>query len=351
MNDSVSPASVQQYNEIDLIELVQSIWKNKFLIALAAIVGGLCGGGYAFFSSPVYEAKVSFLPPSLSDIASLSAGRNEMGLTPFTVDDVYSVFTRNLESDDSLRKFFESVYLPSLSQSERDGVSRGKLYRRFMKEFRVVAPDRLHPDRYSLMAEGKDPSQLARWITVYVDQVASRSLEQATENARREVDVVANNLQQQIASRRTTAKNRRQDRIVQLKEALRVAEAVGLSNPPVFSGQTSDQLTAVMEGNLMYMRGSKALRAELNALESRVSDDAFIPGLRTLEEKHELYASIRAADLKVGVFRQDGDVLIPDEPIRPKKSLIIFLGVAFGGLLGGLFAVVRAVQKRRASYA
>lgn len=351
MNDSVNIARGQQYNsEIDLIELVQSVWKYKLFISLAALIGGVCAAGYAFLSSPVYEARISFLPPSLSDIAPLSSGRSEIGLAPFTVADIYSVFTRNLESDESLRRFFKTVYLPALKAEDREGSSKGKLYGRFLKDFKVVAPDRLRPDRYTLVVQGENPDEIARWVTTYIDQVATESLDQAVGNARREVDVAANILQQRIASLRATAKTRRQDRVIQLKEALKVAEAVGLVDPPMLSGQTTEQLNAIMEGGLTYMRGSKALRAEMNALESRGSDDPFIPQLRGLEEKYELYASISAESPKVGVFRQDGEVVLPDDPIKPKKALILSLGVILGGVLGGLFAVVRVVLRRRAAF-
>ncbi|MFC5695799.1 LPS O-antigen chain length determinant protein WzzB [Pseudomonas sp. GCM10022186] len=351
MNDSVNSLRGQQYNsEIDLIELVQSVWNYKLVISIFALVGGLCAAGYAFLSSPVYEARISFLPPSLSDVAPLSSGRSEMGLEPFKVDDIYSVFTRNLESDHSLRRFYKTVYLPALRAEDREGYSNGRLYARFLKDFKVVAPDRLRPERYSLVVQGKNPDEITRWATTYIEQVAGESLEQAVGNARREVDVAANTVQQRIASLRATAQTRRQDRIIQLKEALKVAEAVGLVEPPVLSGQTSEQLNAIMEGSLTYMRGSKALRAELSALESRVSDDPFIPQLRGLEEKYELYASIAADSPKIGVFRQDGDVVLPDEPIKPKKALILSLGVILGGVLGGLFAVVRVVLKRRAAF-
>lgn len=350
MNDSVSIARDQQHNEIDFIELVQSVWRHKFVVFFAALVGGLCASAYAFLSSPVYEVKVSFLPPSLSDIAPLSSGRAQIGLEPFSVSDVYQVFARNLEADDSLRRFFKAVYLPSLSKQDQESVPNGTLYRRFLKGFKVVVPDRLRPDRYSLVVQGKDPDEIVQWVTTYVGQVARESREQAIRNAQGELAVAAGNLQQEIASLRATAMSRRQDRIVQLGEALKVAEAVGLVNPPVLSGQTNEQLTAIMDGSLTYMRGSKALRAEMSALESRVSDDPFIPQLRDLQEKYELYARIATESPNIGVFRQDGDVVMPDEPIKPKKALIITLGVVLGGILGGVFGVVRVVLRRRASF-
>ncbi|MEN1480649.1 chain-length determining protein, partial [Pseudomonas aeruginosa] len=83
---------------------------------------------------------------------------------------------------------------------------------------------------------------------------------------------------------RETAKLRREDRITQLREALKVADSLGLERPPIINDQMSEQLSAIMSGNLMYMRGSKALKEEILVLEARTSDDPFIPALRTLQE-------------------------------------------------------------------
>ncbi|HHX7004458.1 TPA: GNVR domain-containing protein, partial [Pseudomonas aeruginosa] len=152
---------------------------------------------------------------------------------------------------------------------------------------------------------------------------------------------------QRIQTLRETAKLRREDRIVQLREALKVADAVGLEKPPMISGQVSEQLSAIMNGSLMYMRGSKALRGEIEALESRVSDDPFIPALRTLQEQEKLYSSLRVNTDEVAVFRQDGSVETPDSPVKPKKLLLVMMGLLLGGAVGVVTVVFNSLYRNK----
>lgn len=112
---------------------------QKWLIVLVALVFAASAASYAFFSTPIYEARIAVFPPALSDVAGFSLGRvggsaesGGAGLKPFSVSDVYAVFTRNLQSERSLRQFFREVYLPSLSEAQRSGSQDG-LYKNLMQ--------------------------------------------------------------------------------------------------------------------------------------------------------------------------------------------------------------------------
>jgi len=332
-------------DEIDLVELFQSLWAQKWLILLVTLLFAVAAASYAFLSKPVYEVSATVLPPSLSDIAGFNLGRtgeNNGGLEPFLVDDVYAVFTRNLQSDRSLRKFFKEFYLTSLDDNERLG-SQYNIYREFKDKFSVKAVDKNQPDRYSIVIEHYNPELASAWAKQYIDQVAERSLDEMLLNADRELAVRARNIQQQIKSERDSAKARREDRTVQLQEALTVADTIGFVNPPV----VNTELSAFMDGSLMYMRGSKALRAELEVLLARTSDDPFIPELRDLEAKYQLFFGVSPEPSNVAVFRQDGDIEVPDQPIKPKKALIVALGILLGGMLGVFIALIRVMLIKR----
>ena len=179
-----------------------------------------------------------------------------------------------------------------------------------------------------------DPQEAARWAKQYIDLAAQRSMDEMRGNAQRELEVKGRNIQQQIDTLRQVVKERRTDRIARLKEALQVAEAIGVEKPPLIGPQVDQQLSAIMEGSLMYMRGTKALRAEIKALEARISDDPFIPALRGLQEQLALYENEKLNFDRVAVFRQDGAVEASDDPIKPRKILILVVGVILGGLIG-----------------
>lgn len=351
MTEQTYPRQANSDDEIDLVELFYGLWTQKWLIVLITLVFAVGAASYAFLSKPVYEARAAVLPPSLSDIAGFSLGRTGGdGLKPFSVSDVYAVFTRNLQSEKSRRHFFREVYLPSLGDAQRSGSQDG-LYKAFSEKFSVKAPDKNQPDRYSIVVEHYSPELASTWAKQYIDQVAERSLNEMLQNSERELAVQARNIEQQIKSERASAKARRDDRTRQLQEALTVAEAIGLDNPPVITGRVSNdsELSSFMDGSLMYMRGAKALRAEMQVLLARTSDDPFIPELRNLEARYQLFAGVSVDPGNVAVFRQDGDIEVPDQPIKPKKTLIVALGVVLGGMLGVFVALIRLMLRKRAA--
>lgn len=345
---SQPPSVHNQSDEIDLIEIIQRLWMKKWLIIGITVATTLIAAAYAFLTPPVYRAQATLMPPTLSDIAGFNLARNkDIGLEAFKVDDVYRVFTRNLQSDQSKRRFYNEIYLPSLTDSQKRA-SRDALYKSFLEHLTIIGPTSSQPDRFILNIEGLDPSEAAQWVEDYVRNVEQQSIDEMLNNAQSEIQVRGRNLTQQIETLRESAKVRREDRLVQLKEALKVAQAIGLENPPMIAGQMNDQLSAIMEGNLTYMRGAKALTAEIDALTQRASDDPFVPELRNLQEQHTLYASLRIQPERVAVYRLDGAIETPDQPVRPKKVLILVLGAVLGGGLGvflGLFAIVLGRQK------
>ncbi|OSO71705.1 chain-length determining protein [Stutzerimonas stutzeri] len=337
---SQPPRTPQRNDEIDLFELVQKLWAKKWLIIGVTIGSIAMAGAYAFLTPPVYRAQAAIMPPTLSDIAGFNLARNkDIGLEPFKVDDVYRVFTRNLQSDQTKRRFYTEVYLPSLSEDQRSG-PRDALYSRFIKRLAIAGPTTAQPDRFVLSVESEDPAEAAQWAEHYIKDVEKRSIQEMLNNALSEIQVRGRNLVQQIETLRESARVRREDRSVQLEEALKVAQAIGLENPPMIAGQMNDQLSAIMEGNLTYMRGAKALKAEIEALKQRKSDDSFVPELRDLQEQHALYESLTIQPDRVAVYQLDGAIETPDQPIKPKKILILVLGALLGGMLGVFVALM-----------
>lgn len=358
MTDQAYARQIHSNDEIDLFELFQGLWVQKSLITLVALVFAAGAASYAFFSTPIFESHVAVFPPALGDVAGFNLGRTggsdeseKAGLKPFSVSDVYAVFTRNLQSERSKRQFFREVYLPSLEE-QRSG-SQDNLYKKFNESFSIKAPDKNQPDRYSITVRHSNPELASVWAKHYIEQVAARSLNEMLQNAERELAVQARNVMQQIESARDSAKARRDDRTKRLQEALTVAEAIGLDNPPVITGRGSNdsELSAFMDGSLMYMRGAKALRAEMQVLLARKSDDPFVPELRNLERQYQLFAGVSLDRDRVAVFRQDGDIDVPDSPIKPKKLLIIALGIVLGGMFGVFLALIRLALIKRSAKA
>ena len=100
-------------------------------------------------------------------------------------------------------------------------------------------------------------------------------------------------LQQQIDLKISKAKKDRENRIVQLSEALKTATQLGIKEPVTWddlrplrkSTQITNELGDKDSTVPLYFRGSRLINAELVQLKERKDDKPFIGGLTELEAK------------------------------------------------------------------
>jgi chain length determinant protein (polysaccharide antigen chain regulator) len=345
--------AVRDEDEIDLIALARGLWAQKWLIIAITLLVTAGAAAYAFLSKPVYEAKLFIMPPTQNGIAELNYGRGKSTeLETYSIKEVYDVFARNLQGESLRQTFFNKIYLPSLDELQRKG-ALDRLYDRFSRQLVIKGPGKDTPDRFSVSVQLGDPEKATEWAKAYVARASEAAEAELIKNVTTEASVRARNLEQRIMSLRETAQRVREDRIQQLREALIIAEAIGLTTPNINSSAAVD--ITVNTGNKMdYQRGSKALAAEIKALESRASDDAFIADLRKLQMRYNFYRKLNIDSEKISVYRQDGSVEVPMSPIKPKKGLIIVLGFFAGLMLGAFVALIWIVlplnqgERRRA---
>ncbi|EXF95550.1 chain-length determining protein [Pseudomonas fluorescens HK44] len=332
--------SARHSDEIDLLELFKALWQQKWLVVVVTLIVTLAAISYVLLVTPVYESKYYISPPTANDIANLNYGRTPgSGLKVFTIDEVYKVFLHNLQSESIRRAFFEKVYLPALGSGDQS--SRERSYETFSKTITIAPLDKDDGGRWSISLADKSSENTKNWVDIFVNLAAKSSEQELIAGVTKEASVRGRDLELQIDTLRESGSKERQDSITQLREALAIAKSSGLENPVVFSGNGVSKLSGNMDGGLAYMRGSKALEAELKALEGRDSNDPFILGLRKLQNQLDFYKGLERGTYEIAVFRHDGILDQPTSPIKPKKPIILVLGALIGALLGCIFALAR----------
>ncbi|WP_019339932.1 Wzz/FepE/Etk N-terminal domain-containing protein [Stutzerimonas stutzeri] len=193
-------------------------------------------------------------------------------------------------------------------------------------------------------------------------------------------------LQDELTALRAELKTRRTNRIQQLNEAISIAESLGIRTPTSPSGMAESPRngTQVIRTEVtnqempLYFMGTEALTAERDALAARTSDDFIEPRIAEIQselamlktnreveimnerEGEDVYlqnlAALReeAARLKgikldterLRLVRLDQPALQPLSPIKPKKAMILALGLVLGGMLGVFVALVRSLITR-----
>jgi chain length determinant protein (polysaccharide antigen chain regulator) len=334
-------AGNQISSELDLADLLKGVWAQRWLVVLVAVVITVMAGAYAFLSKPVYEARAFVLPPTQNDIEDFNYGRtSESGLAPYTVKDVYAVFIRNLQSESLKNRFFNEVYLPSLTDDKRRS-SQDSLYRKFTADLTIAQPSKDFADRFTVVTLNSQPTEAAGWLSLYIDQASEAAKKELIKNFAKEIKIRIRNNEAQIAMLRENAANVRRDTVHQLLEAEKVAGAIGLEKHQIVSGGVTSDMSGAADPRLIYLRGTKALEAEVKNLQARESDDAFITNLRKLQGLNEFYRTLAVKAEDVAVYRLDGVIQPPDSPIKPKKALIILLGMIVGLGLGLIVGLMR----------
>jgi len=134
-------------------------------------------------------------------------------------------------------------------------------------------------------------------------------------------------------------------RILELKEAFQIAKAVGQTSPVY---RNMDLISG--EEPPLYMLGSKAIQAEIKALENRAQiasdlprgEDHFIQGLPSILVEIESLQGLQVDFTKIHIARVDEQAIVPVKPIKPRKLLIVALSLVAGVFVGIFMALIVA---------
>lgn len=328
--------------EINVRELILILWKNKALILTCTIVVTLLSAAYAFLSPPTYQATSNILPPTPANFSAYNVvAQSDDKLPTLDVEEAYRIFLRHLNSGALKLEFFDKHYIPNKAPSpDLTIIERENLWNRFNTALRIILPSVASPDLASVKLDDDNAEQASEWVNEYVKTAMQLASQQAENTLSSAISGRVQRLSIEIASLRAAAEQDRLNRIARLKEDLILAKAIDLKSPA-----TQHNLIISYNEDTAYLRGSLALEAELALLEARTNNDPFIEDLSLLNEQLTLLQTLKLSDTPLRLASIDSYAITPETPIKPKKSLIILLGIIVGGILGMFLVIVRAWWK------
>ncbi|UIP31290.1 Wzz/FepE/Etk N-terminal domain-containing protein [Stutzerimonas kunmingensis] len=406
-------------DEIDLIQLFRSLWKQKLLIGAITGVCALIGLLYAMLAPSYYTVQSVLRPAAIKDLDEL----NHLGIYKLSPKQALAQVGAALDSYDNRLGFFRDN-----QQLFADLAQPGRSLEQTFESFNDEAFKLLQPDPKK--AEGTTPFvgiQLTYPENINGVEVVNGFVQYSLNNVRQQIaadleTLIGNRLNQletrmdaartnyeaskeikiaklseadalkraqlndELAALRQQLKTRRDNRINQLNEAIRIATSLGITKPTTPSSLGAAQITS--QGSVirtevnnqqipLYFMGSEALEAERKALLVRRSDDFTEPRiaeiareLKLLEhnrqiealnsrENEDLFlkdlagwreeaARLRAMQLDTDSLKLvsiDQSAVEPSRPIKPRKALIVALALVLGGMLGLFIALMRNLRR------
>ncbi len=357
-----SPQKLSHDDEIDLFELFENIWHQKWLVVFVTSIALILGGAFAFLSTPIYEAKVELLPPNSKDTVELrrqevidsTAGVNNhsevsktVKLKQFSTEDVYNAFVTTLQSNQAKREFLAQPdireYFAQFSDSPQ---SQWQTLNE--QALSVSIPPKGPLVKVSASFQLEDPVLTSDFANRYVALVSQLTRAQMANDLRAEIRSNIEALELQIENRKSLYISQLDTELSKLHEALRIATQIGLESPLKTDSMISDDSAMMVdEIRKLYRLGSRALEAEINAIDQRRENTVFIPGLMQLQQQLSLLRSMTVSEEKILPATIDLSAEVPETPIKPKKALVLALSAVLGGILGVMIALLRSAINNR----
>lgn len=419
----MTPEQNMQYpanDEIDLIELAEKLWDEKWVIALVTAVITFVALLYALLATPQYQTQSTLRPVAIKGLDEL----NRLDVIQLTPEDALARVGAELESYESRLAYYIDNR-PLFAKLESENLSVEQNFARInARALSIARPDAKRdegrPPFITLKMDypkGVDGHLIVNGMVDYaiarataglisdVDALVANRLAalereiytaRASYEADKEVRIASlteedtlkrAQLKDELQALRTQLRQHRENRIAQLEEAISIASTLGIRKPTTPSSMAQEQRSS---GNVvrtevtnqtppLYFMGTEALEAERKALQSRESDDFTEPRIveinkelqllehnRTIEtlqarENEDLFlaelaelraerARLRALQVnpdKLKMVRVDQMAVQPAAAVKPKKAMIVALGMVLGSVLGGMVALTLVIIRKR----
>jgi chain length determinant protein (polysaccharide antigen chain regulator) len=273
---------------------------------------------------------------SQSDTSNNGANTTNHTTPPLTTDAAYGVFLQRLESQNLLRRFFNQTYLPA-HPDVKTQVERQNLWEKLNKKLIIELPKKdPSQNQVILTIDGVNPQLLADWTNLFLKMASDDARQQLLDKLVTAARAETRSVRDQITALRAAAKASRQDEIARIESALKLAQSIQLTDPP-----SSGNLITSYTGNTLYLRGSKALQAELGLLMARQNDDPYIPQLPNLLYAQQLLQRVNVDPKDLTAVTIDQHAEVPVKPIWPRKALILAIAIVLGAILAIFFVLLR----------
>jgi chain length determinant protein (polysaccharide antigen chain regulator) len=376
----------QQYNdEIDLADLVRSLWNGKWLIigiTLATVIAAWVyvvvtpksyTGTLYITTIPISETN-KYLPLSVaieaSEASELPRSVLESELNNITKDQLALLFIEDVQTYAGLKKSIEEKkYFKKLeNESNVEFTRRMEAVARTFTLSKVVNKKGEGDSKWLMEVTTQQPG-LAIGVLADALLFSNNRVSHSVENTFNEIlNAKSRNITGKINDI-NIAKNiliaqeklKTQARLAFLNEQANLARAIKISkntlNAQAFTTQSS-LVSIIDQRQPYYLRGYTAIETEIDNLSSRQSPELFIPKLLDLDRQRQtllqdksiarLKEALKLTPIGTDAFKSAAyDLYTVQFKSTSKPKLVLTLSLVLGGMLGIFVLVIRNVVSRK----
>ncbi|MCG9584149.1 Wzz/FepE/Etk N-terminal domain-containing protein [Vibrio tubiashii] len=353
-------------DEMEFREFFGVLWEGKWIILFSTFFCLALAVGYVFNAQEWWSSKAKIAEPQPQNMSAYQQQVKQFQ----PVFDVYQedgtvlvseeldylvnpkvLFKRFIDefnSANNKREFLDSSddfqqYKNALNNDkELTNEASMKVYIDWFQKISAKAVNRTSdrsPYDVSFQATTKEGSYVL--LSKYIQIIKRKSHKDALNNLQAIVNGKRKELTQQKQILETQAKNKLLVEAERARYAMAIAEAAGVSLP--VQTNSSNELFGID-------LGAKALEAKVKALESVKNLSVVEPRLQQINAKLEMLENLKIdRSIQFQTFRFLDNVEQPIARDKPKRALIVVLGVLLGCMLGVAIVLVRIAFRREES--
>ncbi|MEL4202822.1 Wzz/FepE/Etk N-terminal domain-containing protein [Plesiomonas shigelloides] len=324
-------------DEIDLFELLGTLWKKKWVILFVTLLTTGLAAVYAFTAKEQWTAKTYIQAPRIAELGSYLKFRqayarilNQPLDTNTLANGLFSDLILIAESPDAKIKFLESTeYYKKEAQSlSSEQTKKVWLIDQANKGLVITPPnEKENISYYTIQASADSAQEAYNLLQGYLKDVNNKAVTLSLDEFDQNINTLLISLKKEVNDIDFQKKAEKLDQIAYIQRDLTTAEQAGITDY-----RSSKNGFDNAQSSYKFLLGEKLLSAELKA----TKDAPIIYPFRYYEVKRqigELEGMLRD-NIQAQAYRYQ---MVPTEPLKkdkPKKILILVLGALLGGMLG-----------------
>lgn len=365
-------------DEIDLVELFQTLWEGKWKIAAVVALSVLSVFGYQTIQpQPNFEASTE-IKPITSVVAEMYSQSNALGFFEVTPNTLLNLYIEQLDErtlfEEAIRKYqlldvekfedeqaYEEAVIALASSIEIlppiniDGTERGDV-----KRFWTIGFEYNDESKWKSVLSFVDSN-----AHLSVKSILQQRFQTSLSVAKQKQIFELEDLEFHIANALADYDRKTSDRLAYLSEQASIARKLGVAKNTIeaqtFSAQNG-MVANVKTDTPFYLRGYEAIEKEIELIKSRTKKEAFVSGLLELEQKQRTLKQDKTLERAESLFTATPIMSTNDFSAvsvtieatsfesKTKKMLMLGLAVVIGGFFGAAFVLISGAFKKRRSF-
>ena len=368
---NVYSQKINETDEVDLIELIRTLWKKKLWIILSAFVFTIIAAGYAFTAKEQWTSTAIVAAPRSTDLGSLLPVRAEyariVGDSEFSTgklsNSLYEQFKHFLLSSDLKREFLSQSTLVKDYTKEMTDEQRDNYIETAISNYLVVhevdpkKKDLTELDKIGLkLTFSAETPKLAQSVLIdYINFVNKYVLNQTNKEFKLGFNLRLDALKftkLQIEESLTEAKK---VQVENLTKALNIAKKAGITD---FSKANTNSLSVpeymlgerrlnisdskLADGTYLFMLGEKYLQAQLDIAKN--TEIVYPVNYYSTERQLAKLTELEPRLDNIGEVKSYYYLSSPDYPVmrdKPNKLMILSIAFCLGIFLSSIVILFR----------